>query len=378
MKLRIKQSILMENLNNVIKGISTKNLIPILGCIKFDLTDDGLYLFSTDNEIGIKTFIDKKNLESIDELGSIVISGRYIYEIIRKMPNDIITIEEVLDSKVYIYRNDDEQNSSSVTLNCNNVNEFPNLNLDLSKNPIPLDKKILKNIITQTSFASSNQESRPVLTGINFKINNDVLECNATDSYRLSKKIVKLDVSLENNVNIIIPTKNLNELVKMINDDENKVNMHIFNNKVIFEFDNILMMTTLINGSYPDISKLIPESYLLEVDVDINEFYNALDRASLFTNLDEKNTVNIEVFDNKLKVYSNTPEIGNGEEYISATKKGEENIKISFSSKFMMEALKAFGTGNVTLCFNGELKPIIIKSNDNQDLTELIVPIRIA
>ena len=364
MKLRIKQSILMENLNNVIKGISTKNLIPILGCIKFDLTDDGLYLFSTDNEIGIKTFIDKKNLESIDELGSIVISGRYIYEIIRKMPNDIITIEEVLDSKVYIYRNDDEQNSSSVTLNC--------------KNPIPLDKKILKNIITQTSFASSNQESRPVLTGINFKINNDVLECNATDSYRLSKKIVKLDVSLENNVNIIIPTKNLNELVKMINDDENKVNMHIFNNKVIFEFDNILMMTTLINGSYPDISKLIPESYLLEVDVDINEFYNALDRASLFTNLDEKNTVNIEVFDNKLKVYSNTPEIGNGEEYISATKKGDEKIKISFSSKFMMEALKAFGTGNVTLCFNGELKPIIIKSNDNQDLTELIVPIRIA
>ena len=124
MKLTIKQNKLMEHLNYVIRGISNKNLIPILNCIKFELTNDGLFLMSTDNEIAIKTFIDKKDIDNIDTTGEIVVSGRYIYEIIRKLPNELINIEEVVDSKLYIYTQ-----NSSFHLNCNNVSEFPNLEL---------------------------------------------------------------------------------------------------------------------------------------------------------------------------------------------------------------------------------------------------------
>lgn len=372
MKFSIKQNIFIEYLNHVIKGVSTKNLIPILNCIKLELTNDGLYLMSTDNEIAIKTFIESKDIEKIENIGSIVISGRYIFDIVRKMPNCIINIEEVVDSKVYIYTD-----NSSFNLNCNNVNEFPDLNLDVSKNPICLDKKIFKNIIAQTSFAASTQEARPVLTGINFKIEGNRLECVATDSYRLSKKLINLtNNNIEDVINIIIPTKNLNELIKLITDDEEKIEMHIFNNKVIFKFDNIIMMSTLINGSYPDTSKLIPEEYLLEINVKLNEFYNALDRASLLTNQDDKNTINLETFENKIKIHSTIPEIGNVEENIESTKNNSNNIKIAFSSKYMMDALKAFSSDNIILCFSGEIKPIIIKSLDNQDLTELILPIR--
>jgi len=371
MKLKIKQNKLMEHLNYVIKGVSTKNLIPILNCIKIDLTEDGLYLLSTDNEIAIKTLIPKNEIEDIVEFGSVVISGKYIYEIIRKLPNDFVNIEEVVDSKIYIYND-----NSSFNLNCNNVNDFPDLNLEISKTPICLDKKVFKNIITQTAFASSTQESRPVLTGINFKIDKDILECVATDSYRLSKKVINLDCSVENSINIIIPTKNLNELVKLINDDEEKIEMHIFSNKVIFKFNNIIMMTTLINGSYPDTSKLIPNEFLIDVNINLNELYNALDRASLLTSQDDKNTINLETFKNNLKISSNIPEIGNVEENISITKNNDNNIKISFSSKYMMDALKAFNTDEIIIHFNGEIKPIIIKSKDNQDLTELILPIR--
>ena len=208
MKLKIKQNKLMEHLNYVIKGVSTKNLIPILNCIKMDLTEEGLYLLSTDNEIAIKTLIPKNEIEEIIELGSIVISGRYIYEIIRKLPNDFVNIEEVVDSKIYIYND-----NSSFNLNCNNVSDFPDLNLEISKTPICLDKKVFKNIIAQTSFASSTQESRPVLTGINFKIDEDVLECVATDSYRLSKKVINLDENA--NFNVTIPAKTLNEIGKI-------------------------------------------------------------------------------------------------------------------------------------------------------------------
>ena len=159
MNLKIKKEILMKHLNYVIKGVSTKNLRPILACIKFDLTNEGLYLLSSDNDIAIKTFISKENIENDYKCGKIVVSGKYIYEIIKKLENEIINIEEVLDNKLFI-----STTNSSFTLNCNNVDEFPNIELEEVKNPIIIDNKILKNIVNQISFATSNQESRPVLT----------------------------------------------------------------------------------------------------------------------------------------------------------------------------------------------------------------------
>ena len=137
MKLKIKQNILMEHLNYAIKGISSKNLIPILNCIKLSLNNDGLYLMSTDNEIAIKTLIDKQKIDSIDEEGEIVVSGKYLYDIIRKLPDEIINIEELVDSKVNIFTD-----HSSFNLNCNSVSEFPNLELEEKNDPIIINEKI--------------------------------------------------------------------------------------------------------------------------------------------------------------------------------------------------------------------------------------------
>ncbi len=371
MKFKIKKAILMEHLNHVIKGISSKNLIPILNCIKFELTDDGLYMMSTDNEIAIKTFISKNEIEEIGCYGEIVVSGKFIYEIIRKLPNTIINIEELVDSKLYIYTD-----NSSFNLNCNNVNDFPSLELEDSLNPIILSKKLFKTIINQTVFATSNQESRPVLTGINLKINGNLLECTATDSYRLSKKIVNLDKDVEDNVNILIPTRNLNELVKLFDEDDEEIQLHIFNNKIIFKFENIIFMSRLINGTYPDTSMLIPNEFELKIKVNLKDFYDSLDRASLLTNEDDKNTIKLESLEDKIRIYSNIPEIGNVEETINATKNNDNNIKIAFSSRYMLEALKALDCEEIELKFNNEVKPIIINDVENDNLIELILPIR--
>lgn len=371
MKLIISQNILIEHLNNVIKGISSKNLIPILNCIKFSLTEDGLYLMSTDNEIAIKTFIDKSDIESIEECGDLVVSGKYIYDIVRKLPGDLLNIEELVDSKLNIYTT-----NSSFNLNCNNVNEFPDLELEEKSNPIIIKQKVFKNIINQTIFATSTQESRPVLTGINFKINNDTLICTATDSYRLAKKVVKLNEKIDEEVNIIIPTKNLNELVRMLNEEDENLEMHIFNNKIIFKFNNIIMLSRIINGTYPDTSKLIPTDFVLTIKVKLNEFYNSIDRASLLSTESDKNTIKLESKNNILVVSSNIPEIGNVEEKVIGIKSTEEEIKISFSSKYMMEALKSLDCEEIDLMFNGEIKPIIIKNPESDDLVQLILPIR--
>ncbi len=371
MKVEIKQEILMEHLNYAIKGISTKNIIPILNCIKFELTSEGLYLMSTDNDIAIKTFIPSSDIEKIEKAGEIVVSGRYIYDIIKKLPNTIITIEELVDNKIYI-----TTNNSSFHLNCNRADEFPILDLSENKNPIKLSQKVFKNIIRQTSFATSQQESRPILTGINIKIEKNMMECTATDSYRLATKKVQLNQEVEETINITIPTRNLNELVKILNNDEEEIELHIFNNKVIFKFETIIMMSRLLNGTYPDTSKLIPDIFELHINVNLSSFFDAIDRASLLTNEADKNTIKLESKGNQIIVSSNIPEIGYVEEKIDVTKNNDKEIKIAFSSKYMMDALKSLESEEIVLLFNGDIKPIIIKNPESDDLKQLILPIR--
>ena len=371
MKIKIKQKVLLEHLNYAIKGISSKNLIPILNCIKFELTEDGLYLLSTDNEIAIKTFITKDKIDSIDEIGEIVISGRYIYDIIRKLSDEIINIEEVIDSQVLI-----TTQTSSFKLNCVDAKEFPNLELEYVNDPIVLSQKTFKNAIQQIIFATSTQESRPVLTGVNFKITNNLLECTATDSYRLAKRKITLDKNINNNVDIIVPSKNLNEVIRMINEDNNQIELHIFVNKIIFKFGSLIIMSRLINGTYPDTNKSIPSSFTLKIETNLNKLYNAIDRASLLTNEEEKNIINLSTKGEIAFITSNIPEIGNVEEKITIKKDVEEEIKISFSSKYMMDAIKNFECDNIEISFNGEIKPIIITSTENDELIQLISPIR--
>ena len=178
MKLKIEKDILLEGLNKVSKAISTKNLVPVLAGIKFDLDNNGLTLTASDNDITIQTFIENKDNMQIDVEGSIIIQGKYILDIVRKLPCEFINIEVIDDLKILIYTENSE-------FNLNGISE--------SENPFSIPGKVFKNIVNQTSFAASNDESRPVLTGINFKIMGNILECNSTDSYRLARKVVNLD-----------------------------------------------------------------------------------------------------------------------------------------------------------------------------------------
>ena len=192
MKLIIKKNILLDNLLNTSKAISSRNLIPILTGIKFELKKEGLYLSASDSDISIRTFIKKDDIVKIIEVGSVVISGKYIVEIIRKLPDEDIIIEVVDGFNMII-----QTNGSEFNLNGIDPEEFPNLDLEDTKNPIILNPIIFKNIVNQTFFATSISETRPLLTGINFKLEKDKLEVIATDSYRLAKKEIKLSDSYE-------------------------------------------------------------------------------------------------------------------------------------------------------------------------------------
>lgn len=370
MKLKIKKNILIENLNYVTKALSNRNINPILNGILFMLTTDGLELKATNNDISVKTFIDKKDITQIEKEGSVVIYGKYLLDIVRKLSEDEICIEEIDGNKTII-----STKNSKYNLNCFPVSDFPKIDIETTNTPIMLTSKCVKEIFNQTAFATSLQESRPLLTGINLKIIGNLLECVATDSYRLAKKNIILDKEVENNVNIVIPARNINELLKIIEGEKEDIEIHIFANKVLFKYKNILFQSSLLNGTYPNTSNFIPESFELEVEANLNELYNMIDRAALLTQAKEKNNIMLTIENNMLIINSSSQEIGKVEEKMDVNVLKGKEIRISFSAKYMMEALKSFESENVKLCFNGQIKPIIIEKVDSKDLTQLILPI---
>ena len=370
MKFTIDKSILLENLNNTIKAISTKNVIPILNGIKFELNEKGLELTASDSELTIKTFIDKKEIKNIEKEGTVIIQSKYILEIIRKMPSDIINFELIDNVRIRIYTDNNEYN-----LNCLDYKEYPNIKLEENKDPIVLKGDVLKNIINQTVFATSNQELRPLLTGLNVKITGDVLECIATDSYRLSKKTIKIDNPVKNDINIVIPGRNIIELEKIIN-SEDDVEIHIFNNKVLFKYKNLIFQSNLLSGTYPNTSNLIPTEFEIESTVNLNDYFAAIDRASLLTQGKDKNIVIMKIENNDMIINSYASEIGKTEEKLVVKSTNKASINISFSSKYMLEALKVFKSEDIDILLNNDVKPIIIKSKEDESLIELILPIK--
>ncbi len=372
MKLTIKKELLLNALNKVSKAISTKNLIPVLAGIKFEVKKKRLILTASDNDITIQTMIEANDDDfKIESEGSIIIQGKYILDIVRKLPDQYINIEVVDELKILIYTENSEFNLNGIS-----ESEYPNIGLEESKKKVHIKASIFKDIVNQTAFAASNEESKPVLTGINFNIVGDVLECNSTDSYRLARKVVKLESASEENYNIVIPSHNILEFSRIIDDEDGDIELHVFNNKILFKTGNLKFESRLINGTYPNTSNLLPEDSNLIVSTNLNAFYDVIDRVSILTSDKEKNIVTLETKGNILVLKSSSVEIGRVEEKMPITKNNDEDIKISFSAKYMMEALKSFSTETVDIHFVGEIKPILIKSSEDETLTQLVLPIR--
>ncbi len=373
MKLTIKKEILLDALNKVSKAISTKNLIPVLSGIKFELSKKKLTLTASDNDITIQTSILCNNDDDIkvDEEGSIIIQGKYILDIARKLPDKYINIEVIDELKIMIYTENSEFNLNGIS-----ESEYPSIVLEESKKKIDVNSKVFKDIVNQTVFAASNEETKPVLTGLNFNIVGNILECNSTDSYRLARKVIELSKPSEENYNIVIPSHNILEFSRLVDDDDEIVEVHIFNNKVLFKYKNLLFQSRLINGTYPNTGNLIPNESNLIITANLNEFYSVIDRASILTSDKDKNIVTLETDGDTLLLKSSSLEIGRVEEKMKVKKNVNDDIRISFSAKYMMDALKSFNSDDIEIHYVGEVKPIIIKSSEDTTLTQLVLPIR--
>lgn len=370
MKFKINKNILLESLVNVVRAVNPRNIIPILNGIKFELISDGLHLTASDSDLTIKTFIPKGDIIEIISEGTIIIQSKYIIDIIRKLPSDEINIEVIDGLKIRIYTDNSQYN-----LNCLNTEDYPQIILEESKNPIIINSDIIKSMIKQTIFAISLQESRPLLTGLNLKVNGSVMEVVATDSYRLAKKTINLENEYPEVVDITVPGKNINELDKIISEEDN-MEIHIFSNKVLFKYRNIIFQSSLLNGNYPNTSNLIPNEFDIIINTKLNNYYASIDRAALLTQSKEKNIVRMETEGNVLNISSYASEIGKVEDKINIEKNTNKDIAISFSSKYMMDALRTFDEEDLLILLNDDSSPIVLKSVKDESLIQLILPIK--
>ena len=369
MKFSINKNIILQELTNVSRAISSRNIIPILNGIKFEVTQEGLYLTASDSDLTIKSYIPKDKIENVEKEGVIIVQSKYLLDIIKKMPTEIINFEVVDDLKIIIFADNSEYN-----LNCLNSLDYPEIALEDNTTHINIKANELKKMISQTIFAVS--QSRPLLDGINIKINGNVLECIATDSYRLAKKVLNLPTPYEEMVNIIIPGRTIGEFDKILNDNEDNVEMHIFPKKVMFKYNNIVFQTNLLNGEYPNTSSFIPTEFIHVVTANLNNFYASIDRAALLTQSKEKNIVKMELNDDQLILSSFASEIGKVEDKITVKRNVTEPMAISFSSKYMMDALKTFESDEILINMNTDSKPIILKVPGDDSLIQLILPIK--
>ena len=340
--------------------------------VQIDVKEDKITFVTTNKEIAIKIELEKSDKVKLYDEGSCVVPGKYFIDIVRKVEGKEVEFTLFEESTIQII-----SDRSDFTLIAYDKTNFPTTNFNVTTEPILFDSKELKQIIRQTSFACATSETRIVLTSLNFKAQNGTLEITATDSFRLAKKTSKLDETVDILVNV--PSKALEELGKILEDDSTFVKMYLENSKAVFEYKNIIFITRLVEGNYPNTSSLFPKETLFEAVFNRIELVNAVDRASLFSNLDNLNIVKFYFSNsNKVEISSNSSEIGKVVEDINLLNTLDNvDFQIAFSTKYLLDALKSFDSDRISFSFTGEIKPTIIKSVDDDSLVQLLLPVRV-
>ncbi|MCW1929067.1 DNA polymerase III subunit beta [Bhargavaea beijingensis] len=376
MKFEIARDRLLDGLSDVTKAVSSKAAIPILTGIKLDVDEEGLYLTGSDSDITIQTFIpaeeNGEQLISTSQRGSIVLQAKYFNEIVRKLPTNDIEIEVSGHLQTHI-----RSGKSEFHLIGSDAEDYPQLpEIDDDRHfAIPAD--LLKSIIRETVFAVSASESRPVLTGVHWQVQEGELVCVATDSHRLARRKTRLESAPDDDYSVVIPGKSLQELNKILEDSNEPVGITMSNKQVLFRAGHVLFYSRLLEGNYPDTSRLIPSEYKTDIYVNGKTLLQSIDRASLLAREERNNVVRFSADgSNIVEISSNSPEIGKVEEQVETASVEGEELKISFSAKYMMDALRAIEGQDIVIRFTGAMRPFILKSAEDDTLLQLILPVR--
>lgn len=381
MKFSINRQVLIKHLSDVQRAISSRTTIPILTGVKISADENGIVLSGSDSDISIETLIpvsEENNQIEIHTQGGIVLPARFFSEIVKKLADEKITIE-VKDH----FQTNITSAKASFTINGIDVNNYPNFPVIDSNEVITLPTALFKQVIQHTVIATSTQESRPILTGVNMTIKDGKLTAVATDSHRLSQRIILIaapESQLEKNYNVIIPGKSLVELSRIV-ENQPTIEMMITENQVLFKAENVYFYSRLLEGYYPDTNRLIPASSSTQIVLNAYDLLQATDRASLLSHEGKNNVVKLSIDSNKVELSGNSPEVGNVEESLAYQSASGDPLIISFNPDYMKDALRTFGQQDVQVNFTSAVRPFTVVPADREDendnlFIQLITPVR--
>ena len=377
MKFTINRSAFINKLNDVLRAISSKTTIPILTGIKIVVTDNDVTLTGSDADITIESVLansDEKLELDVASAGSIVLPARFFSEIIKKLPDKQVTIE-VTDG----FQTQITSGTAAFTINGQDANNYPHLPEIDGDNTISLAGDVLKEVIGQTVLAVSTQESRPILTGVHLILSENQLLAVATDSHRLAQRKIALPAAVAETHDVIIPGKSLQELSRMIADGNQEIQLRIADNQVLFLLGDTLFYSRLLEGNYPDTTRLIPDSSDTTVELNAATFLAAIERASLLSHESRNNVVklNVQPEDQLAEISGNSPDVGNVEEQIGVENVDGQPVEISFNPDYMKDALRSFGQSQIKMSFTSALRPFTLVPTENEDnFIQLITPVR--
>jgi len=349
----------------VSKGTSNKTTNPILEGIKVVAEEDFITLSATDLELSIEKTI--RGMVQIE--GEMVVPGKFFCEYIKKLNNEQIEL------------NVDEKNVLSIKytdsvgkIQCLNASEFPQIKQIEDSTFFEMTEKDLKSLINKSIYAVATEDVRPILKGVKLEITSNQVTAIALDGYRLAV-VKKPIVSTNAEFSCIVPARSLNEISKLLGDEDKTIRINVGRNFLMVDIDNTKLTTRLLEGDFINYTQIIPTEFSTNIVLNKDQLLDALERASLLSRVDRNNLVKFEISDKVMKLSSKS-EIGDIKENITISLKGND-LNIAFNARYFTEALRAVSDEFLKLNFTSAVSPCIITSNDSDEFLYLILPVRI-
>ena len=365
MKVICQKSELVRGMQVVQNVISSKTTLPILSHVLMETGKNKLQLCATDLEVGIRLSVDAEVVEE----GSVTMPGRTIGDIVKEAPEE--KVEILADEK------------SKVTITCGKSlfrimglpkEEFPKLPESGKDKGFNISKKIVRELIRKTSFATSREEARYALNGILFQVGKEEITAVSTDGRRLAK-VKKAIAGMKTEKQVILPSKAVNEVSRITEDVEGEVRMFIGENEVTFEMDGIMLVARLVKGDFPDYDKVVPKTYNDRITLDRENFLSGIKRVSLLTS-EKSNTIKISLSRDRMILSASTPELGEASEEMDISYEGEDEI-LAFNPVYLMDFLRNEVCKEVYFDIINPVSPAVLRPVEEEDYFYVVMPVKV-
>ena len=366
MKFSCEKYLLQSACGTASRAAASKSPIPALEGLLLQAADR-LTVTGYDLKKGIYTQLEA----DVKEQGSVVVGARLFGEMIRRLPDGIVTISTDVNNNVNVKCGKSEFNFMGIS-----PEDYPEMPVVDGVNNIALPQKILGSMINQTIFAVADNDMRPIYTGTLFDIEGEELTMVAVDGYRLAKRSEKLETAKMENCSFVVPGSALADIERICGDSEELVKISVGAKHISFSIGETVVISRRLEGEFLNYKKSIPDSFKYTIKVDRGEFMSAIDRVSLIVSERNTSPVRMNFNDGSIDCLCVTP-IGRAEDVCTCEGSGE-GLQIGFNDRYLKDALKAAGTEELNVCLNSASSPCVITAADgSENFTYMILPVRL-